>query len=65
MRVILSFMRVIFWFIRVIFGSEGLYSGSKGGVICYPYSMFTTSSPRERDVVKKGEKGNLSNFCSH
>ena len=50
MRVILSFMRVIFWFIRVIFGSEGLYSGSKGGY------MLTTSSPRERDVVKKGKR---------
>ena len=55
MRVILSFMRVIFWFMRVIFGSEGFYSGS-WGVICFPYSMLTTSFPRERDVVKKGEK---------
>jgi hypothetical protein len=63
MRVILSFMRVIFWFIRVIFGSEGLYSGSEG-VISFPCSMSTTSSPRERDVVKKGEKGSLRNFCS-
>ena len=31
------FMRVIFWFM---------------GVICFPYSMLTTSFPRERDVVK-------------
>jgi hypothetical protein len=55
MRVILSFMRVIFWFMRVIFGSEGFYSGS-WGVICFPYSMLTTSFPRERDVVKKRGK---------
>ena len=43
-------MRVIFWFMRVIFCSWGLYSGS--WVICIPYSMLTTSFPRERDVVK-------------
>jgi hypothetical protein len=64
MRVILSFMRVIFWFIRVIFGSEG-YILVQRGVICFPYSMLTMSSPRERDVVKKGGKGNLRNVCSH
>jgi hypothetical protein len=64
MRVILSFMRVIFWFIRVIFGSEGLYSGSKGGYM-FSIQHVDNASPRERDVVKKGEKGNLRNFCSH
>ena len=64
MRVILSFMRVMFRIMRVIFGSEGLYSGSKGG---YMFSIQNVDYvlSKGRDVVKKGEKGNLRNFCSH
>ena len=42
---------VWFWFIRVIFGSEGLYSGSKGGY------MLTNLLSKGKGHGKKRGKG--------